>query len=128
MWLRYFQTLYPTRKPADWAQYTQSLRTNLEEPGRLESLQQMMHASKRASEERLGRVTAPVLVLMGSKDPDFKNPETEARWVAEALRGTYELVPGAGHYPHAELPEVTGPRVLQFLHTLEPAEVLAHAA
>jgi hypothetical protein len=55
---------------------------------------------------------------MGSKDPDFKNPEGEARRVAEALRGKYMIIENAGHYPHAEMPEVTGPLMLSFIQSL----------
>ena len=66
----------------------------------------MLYASKAASEERLPRVSAPALVLMGSKDPDFKQPEVEAQWVANSLHARMEMVPGAGHYPHAEMPDV----------------------
>ena len=63
-------------------------------------------------------VNKPTLVLMGSKDPDFKNPESEARRVAGALRGKYTMIENAGHYPHAEMPEVTGPLVIDFIHAL----------
>ena len=61
---------------------------------------------------------APTLVVMGSKDPDFRDPRAEAEWVAERLRGRYEIVEGAGHYPHAEMPEVTSPLVLSFSQEL----------
>jgi len=54
------------------------LRANLKERGRMKALRLMIRASKAASEERLLRVTAPVLAIVGSKDRDFKNPETEA--------------------------------------------------
>jgi pimeloyl-ACP methyl ester carboxylesterase len=118
MWLRYFKTLYPTRQPADFEEYCAALYANLRQPGRMEALQKMMDASKRASEERIPRVTAPTLVVMGSKDPDFKPPEAEAKWVANALRGTYQLIDGAGHYPQAEMPEVTAPVILSFLQSL----------
>ena len=122
MWLRYYKTLYPTRKPADFAQYSAALRANLAEPGRLEALHQMLGASKLASEERLPRVTAPAHVLMGSKDRDFKDPEAEARWVATKLRGAYTMIGGAGHYPHAEMPEVTAPLILSFLQRVNDAK------
>ncbi len=118
MWLRYFKTLYPTRKPADFNEYCAALYANLKQPGRLEALQKMMDASKKASEERIPRVTAPTLVLMGSQDPDFRPPEAEAKWVAHALHGTYHLIEGAGHYPQAEMPEVTAPSILSFLQSL----------
>lgn len=116
-WQWYYNTLYPTRKPDDFAAYSAALRANLAEPGRIEVTARMAMASKAASAARLDRVTTPVLVLMGSKDPDFKAPESEARWVAEALGGTYDIIDGAGHYPHAEMPEVTGAHVRTFAQT-----------
>jgi pimeloyl-ACP methyl ester carboxylesterase len=118
MWLKYFSSLYPTRKPDDFAEYTAALKANLAEPGRLDALLAMLRASKRASEERIPRVDKPTLVLMGSKDPDFKEPEAEAKWVADNLKGTYMLIEGAGHYPHAEMPEITAPLMLEFTRSL----------
>ena len=118
MWLKYYASLYPTRKPADFAEYSAALYTNLKEHRRLEATRQMLFASKQASGERISRVNQPALVLMGSKDPDFKNPESEARRVSEALRGKYAMIENAGHYPHAEMPEVTGPLVIDFIQAL----------
>lgn len=118
MWLKYYGSLYPTRKPADFADYSAALYTNLKQRGRLEATRQMLFASKQASGERISMVNKPTLVLMGSKDPDFKNPESEARRVAGALRGKYTMIENAGHYPHAEMPEVTGPLVIDFIHAL----------
>ena len=123
LWLRYYATLYPTRPPADFDSYREGLHQNMREPGRLNALRQMLMASKAASEERLSRVTAPTLVIMGSRDPDFKDPVAEARLVAERVHGQVHMVDGAGHYPHAEMPEVTGPIILAFLQTVrEPAQ------
>jgi pimeloyl-ACP methyl ester carboxylesterase len=114
-WLKYYTTLYPSRKPADFDAYSAALRANLQEKGRMEALQAMLRASKAASEARLPRVAAPVLVVMGSKDPDFKQPEAEAQWVAAQLRGETVMIEGAGHYPHAERPDITASPILQFL-------------
>ena len=127
-WLRYYTSLFPTRKPADFAAYSAALRGNLARPGRLEALQQMMAAPKTASEQRLGQVRAPVLVLMGSRDPDFKNPAVEAQWVADQLHGDYKMIEGAGHYPFTEMPEITAPLILSFLKTLQSARVSDYAA
>jgi len=118
MWVKYFSGLFPTRKPDDFAEYTTALRASLKEPGRLETLLAMLRASKRASEERIPKVDKPVLVMMGSKDPDFKQPEVEAKWVAEHLRGAHTMIEGAGHYPHAEMPGIAGPLMLEFIQSL----------
>jgi len=118
MWIKYYSSLYPTHKPADFAEYSEALLKNLKERGRLESVIHMLRASKRASEERIPKVNMPTLVIMGSKDPDFKDPEAEAKWVAENLKGTYRMIEKAGHYPHAEMPEGTGPLMLDFIQSL----------
>jgi hypothetical protein len=38
--------------------------------------------------------------------------------VAENLHGGYKIVKYTGHYPHAEMPEITGGLVLSFLEKL----------
>jgi pimeloyl-ACP methyl ester carboxylesterase len=51
---------------------------------------------------------------MGDADIDFADPEGEARLVAERLSGELLLVPGAGHYPQAERPDLVTPAVIEF--------------
>jgi len=123
LWQMYFKSLYPSRKPADFAAYVARQNAMLAEPGRFRALQQMMRASKLAAEQRLDQVKAPVLVVMGTKDIDFPKPQVEAQWVADRLRGQVFMVDGAGHYPHTEFPEITGPKIVAFLN-----EVLAAPA
>jgi pimeloyl-ACP methyl ester carboxylesterase len=119
MWKKYYSSLYPTRKPADFDNYAAALLENIKQPGRLEAVMEMLRASKRSSGERMPKVKQPALVLMGSKDPDFKNPAAEAKRVAEAVRGEYKLIENAGHYPHAEMPEVTVPLIVEFMNSLK---------
>ncbi len=114
LWRWYYSSLYPTKKPADFVEYRQALYNNLGEHGRLAALRGMLMASKEASGKRLDEVKAPVLVLMGSRDPDFKGPEQEARYVADRLHASLQMVEGAGHYPHAEMPELVAPVILTF--------------
>ena len=128
VWRWYYATLYPSHKPADFAEYSARLKANLAEPGRMEALRQMLYASKAASEARLSQVTQPVLVLMGSKDPDFKQPETEAKWVAEHLHSRYQMIDNAGHYPHAEFPEVTGAHIMAFFQSRKETTQVTHGA
>ncbi len=116
-WKAYYPRLFPTRKPADFPQYFAALLANLREPGRLRALRAMITGTSTAAEaDALDRVRAPALVVMGTRDPDFPSPEEEARWIAERLHGTYRMIEGAGHYPQAEMPDLTGPVILDFLH------------
>jgi len=119
MWKKYYSSLYPTRKPADFDEYSSTLYENIKQPGRLEAVMSMLRASKRSSGERMKDVKQPALVLMGSKDPDFKDPAAEARRVAAAIRGDYKIIENAGHYPHAEMPEVTAPLMIEFMNALK---------
>ena len=119
MWKRYYSSLYPTRKPVDFDAYVDTLYKNINQPGRLEAVMAMLRASKVSSGVRMPKVKQPALVLMGSKDPDFKNPIAEAKRVAEAVRGNYKIIENAGHYPHAEMPELTIPLILDFMNSLK---------
>lgn len=119
-WMWYYKTLYPTAKPADFDAHLTRLRRNLREPGRLAALRRMIVAPKASAEARLSSVEVPSLVVMGSKDRDFKDPEGEARLVAQRLSkasGTrVRMIADAGHYPQTEMPDATAPAVLAFLH------------
>ncbi len=114
-WSMYYKSLYPTNPPADLDEYRQALHDNLKQPGRMEALQQMIAASKASCEARIPEVKAPVLVLMGSKDPDFSDPAAEANLVANRLHGQLIMVDGAGHYPHVEMHDEVEPEIIKFL-------------
>lgn len=115
VWGGYYDALYPTSKPADLDDYRSALVRNLGEPGRMAALKGMINASKADVAARLAGVRAPTLVIMGTKNPDFANPAGEAEIVADLLHGEVALIEGAGHYPHAEMPEVASPPILDFL-------------
>jgi pimeloyl-ACP methyl ester carboxylesterase len=114
-WSMYYKSLYPTNPPADLDEYRSALRDNLKQPGRMEALQQMLAASKASCEARIPEVKAPVLVVMGSKDPDFGDPAAEANLVANRLHGHVIMIDGAGHYPHVEMPSEVEPAIIKFL-------------
>lgn len=106
---------FHARKPADFGPYRDTLVANLREPGRLGAVKGMIFASKSDVEARLAEVQAPTFVVMGEADPDFADPQAEAETVARLLCGTVHMVPGAGHYPHVEAPELVAPALLRFL-------------
>ena len=115
MWMAYYAGLYKTRKPADFAGYKRSLRASMKRPGHWKAFQTLVRQLTHAKvEPYAAQVQAPALVVMGTKDPDFKDPSGEARFVAERLRGEAFLVDGAGHYPMTEFPEVVNPKVVEF--------------
>jgi len=118
-WGMYFSTLFPTNKPADFASYRQQLLANLRQPGRLEALQSMLSAPKEASEKRANQVKVPTFIVMGTKDPDFKDPVAEAKWLAEQTGGKVIMVEGAGHYPHVEMIDQTAQPIINFLESIK---------
>jgi pimeloyl-ACP methyl ester carboxylesterase len=115
-WVKYYRSLYPTAPPADLPAYLDALRRNLAEPGRMAALRAMMWAPKAEGNDRIGEVACPVLVIMGTKDPDFPDPAAEAKLIADrAANATVAMIDGAGHYPPAERPDQTAATILPFL-------------
>lgn len=119
LWSRlYYPSLYKAAKPADFNEYLRAMRASLHQPGRMAALRGVATEQQRCR-ARIPELGCPVRIVMGTKDPDFPDAVAEAK-DGEALVGQYtqvslELVDGAGHYPHAELPRVTASAILPFL-------------
>lgn len=113
-WGQVYGTFYG-EKPADFEAYREALVANLGEDGRMDALRGMIAASKKDVEVRLPEVKAPVLVVMGTKDPDFADPQAEADTVATLLRGRAVMVEGAGHYPQVEQPDAVAGAIRAFI-------------
>ncbi len=116
MWGMYYGSIYPTRKPADLQDYLKQLMDNMAQPGRFQAANALANSPRQPSAERLKRVKAPTLVIMGTQDPDFPDPVAEGKFVAQETGGTLALVEGAGHYPQTDTPEKTAPIVIDFLN------------
>jgi pimeloyl-ACP methyl ester carboxylesterase len=114
-WQAWYRKLYPGRAPADLAAHQARIRESLRRPGAWNAFARTTHTTHAPVEARLGSVSAPTLVVMGDADPDFKDASAEAAWVADTLHGRAVIVPGAGHYPHAEYPEIVTPAVIEYL-------------
>lgn len=114
LWLKYYASLFPTGKPADFVPYLARMRAVMREPGRLKATTRMMFASKESSGSRVRQFAKPSLVVMGSRDPDFKSPSQDAAKVAADLGGAFEIIEGAGHYPQSEFPHETLAVLLSF--------------
>ena len=119
LWVVYYRTLYPTRKPADFRDYLKQLRKNLVQPGRFNAVKALGNSSRQPSEVRLAQVKNSSLVIMGSKDQDFPDPGAEGKIVAEQTGGKLVIIDGAGHYPQTEMPHETAPHIINFLKQIE---------
>jgi pimeloyl-ACP methyl ester carboxylesterase len=114
-WLAYLPRLYPSGKPGDFAGHLASLRQSMRRPGHAKAFAATTRTSHAPARERLPRVAGkPVLVVMGAKDPDFADPRAEADWIRGRLDAGLLLVPGAGHYPQAEMPDAVNPALVRF--------------
>jgi pimeloyl-ACP methyl ester carboxylesterase len=122
-WNAYYARLYPGRPPADLDEHRARIRESLRRPGHWRAFVATTHTSHAPAEARLGEVRAPTLVVMGERDPDFPDPAAEARLITGRLDAKVVMVPGAGHYPQAEYPEVVSTSVVEFLGRVAPARV-----
>ena len=114
-WTTYWDSLFPSSKPSDQAQVKAALSRNLREPGRMAALYSMIRLSKADTAAIVPQSRVPAFVVMGTRDPDFTDSAAEARWLAEQLGAGSLIVEGAGHYPHAEMPDRITPQVLSFI-------------
>ncbi len=82
---------------------------------RRKAVRETLVAHRNGVDERLARLDAPVLTIFGGADDHFPDPEAEAASVAKRTRGSFQMVPDAGHYPHVERPDLVAPMILDFL-------------
>jgi pimeloyl-ACP methyl ester carboxylesterase len=116
-WLSYLNVAYPT-KPADWTEYLATLTAKLREPGRMAEFMKTGKSTPADAQAQLPNVQCPALIIMGAEDPDFPDPRAEGEAIVAAMPaglGSVAVIPGAGHYPHAQTPDQVAALVLPFL-------------
>ena len=116
-WKKYLDLAYPT-KPADWDAELGRIDATLRQPGRMKALQAMCRSAPTDAGARLPDVTCPVLVVQGSLDPDWADPRAEGEKILADLPaglGELAVIEGAGHYPHAQMPDEVLALALPFL-------------
>jgi pimeloyl-ACP methyl ester carboxylesterase len=117
MWMGYLDVAYP-EKPADYTAYMTALRAKLSEPGRMAEFLKTMKTSPADAGAALPRISCPALVIMGTEDPDWANPQAEAEGIIAAMPaglGAVAMIRGRGHYPHAECPDEVAVLTTSFL-------------
>lgn len=118
----FYTSLNAGTRPDDLRGHVDRIRTSLRRPGAWPAFVATTTTSHAPVTPRLAEVGVPTLVVMGEKDPDFRDPADEASYIAGALGGPGEvlMVPGAGHYPQAQRPDVVVPAVTSFLAQARP--------
>lgn len=115
VWAGYLPSLYPGRRDEDFQTHRRAIVDSLRRPGRRKAFTATTRTTHAPVEAVLDRVSAPTLVIMGTRDADFPDPAAEATFVADRLGGRTVMIDEAGHYPHAEFPERTVPVVVDFV-------------
>lgn len=115
VWKGYFPKLNAGQKPADFAEYVSSVADAMKCKGHAAAFSKTTRTNHDPAEAVIDSVTAPALVLMGSLDPDFKDPAAEAAWIGGHLDAEIVMVPDSGHYPQSQRPDVVLPAMLAFL-------------
>ncbi|PAK22268.1 alpha/beta hydrolase [Streptomyces sp. alain-838] len=118
LWRSYLDVAYPGVKPEDWTERIARVESLLREPGRMKAMQGMGRSAPTDAGAQLGNVRCPVLVVMGTLDPDWADPHAEGSAIVGALPsglGRLEMIEGAGHYPHDQYPDQVVSLVLAFL-------------
>ncbi|MFI7603845.1 alpha/beta fold hydrolase [Micromonospora sp. NPDC049366] len=112
----FHKTLFPVTRPADDAAFRRAMVAKLKEPGRMAALRGVIEPVEPHWTTRAREVRQPVLVLMGTRDPDFPDPGAEAR-AARRLFTTAEarMIDDSGHYPHADQPDRMAEQLTAFV-------------
>lgn len=122
-WRSYLEVAYPGVKPADWTERLDHIDSLLREPGRMKAFQGMLRSAPTDAGAELGNIRCPVLVVMGTLDPDWVDPLAEGSGIVDTIPsglGRVEMIEGAGHYPHHQFPDHVVSLVLAFLSS-DPA-------
>lgn len=117
-WHKYLDLAVPGRKPADWTEQLQKSEDTLSQPGRMKAFQRMGRSAPVDAGAQLEHVACPALIVEGSLDPDWADPQAEGEAIVAAMPAglaTLEVIEGAGHYPHTQFPDETVGLLLPFL-------------
>ncbi|HET9847540.1 MAG TPA: alpha/beta hydrolase [Candidatus Dormibacteraeota bacterium] len=120
IYMSYFPNWEPRRpRVPDFNEHVAKLKANLSEPSRRRVIREyLFHQTHREAEARLGKVRTPSLVIMGSADIDWPDPQAEAKWIVSRLGSQLLMLDGAGHHPHVEYPEEVANAVVNFARLL----------
>jgi pimeloyl-ACP methyl ester carboxylesterase len=118
IYISYFPKWEPKQpRVGDFDEHLSKLRANL--TGRRNVIKAyIFEQTHRDAEARLGEVRVPSLVIMGTADVDWPDPEAEAKWIVSQLGSQLLLVDGAGHHPHVEDPQEVAEAVVDFARRL----------
>tara|TARA_Y100000589_G_C27137535_1_gene623187 strand:+ start:11 stop:910 length:900 start_codon:yes stop_codon:yes gene_type:complete len=69
-------------------------------------------------DELFKKLTSPLLLLWGSKDPWMNTPKKRGLYEKFTPKNTTEVILEAGHCPHDEVPELVNQKILDWIESL----------
>ncbi|KAJ3283542.1 hypothetical protein HDU79_008971 [Rhizoclosmatium sp. JEL0117] len=121
VWLSAFKGFF-AKPPADIDEYCAAVKAKmLSNCDHASIIGAMIRATKEPTWAKIPAIKCPVLLIMGSKDPDFKNPKEETEFVAKnieeraGVQVSQALIEGVGHYPHNEAVDETLNAIISFI-------------
>ena len=83
--------------------YVKAISQNMkQDPGQVSALGKMVRATKNNCFQQVTKITAPVLLVAGDKDPDFNSPKQEMEEVGKQLSNSkkveIKIMEGLSHY------------------------------
>lgn len=118
LWKRYLDHAYPGTRPEGYAAHIAALDADLRRPGRMAVVSRMGMSPPTDAGARLAGVRCPVLVVEGTLDPDWADPQAEGEGIVASLPaglGRLVMIEGVGHYPHVQAPTEVAAALLAFL-------------
>jgi len=120
VWARYYAGPLNKGRHADWlAEHVATLRAEFSRPDRMRSLRRLMvqldHSGVAERAEAVGHAEVPSLVIIGERDPDYRDPVAELARAQEVLGAEGLLVADTAHYPQHQAPDVVVPAVVALL-------------
>lgn len=121
LWVAYWRSLFASPAP-DWLpDHLDKLRAAFADAEALRALRALLQL--RPDTSHLGSLSVPVLDFIGQADPDFDEPAAELRWTESVVPMAAALaLPGVGHFPHAERPDLLVAPIVEFARTLFAAD------
>jgi pimeloyl-ACP methyl ester carboxylesterase len=123
-WKSYLPKLYAGSRPDDFEEYRERVVASLRRPGYAKAFSLTTRTNHDPAEVRLGDVTAPTMVIMGDRDPDFADPAAEAGWIGKSLNAEVVMIAEAGHYPQSQQHDFTTRAVLRFLEAVSDQDIV----
>ena len=120
-WIAYYRSLHKGRRGDRFAEHVAAVRASMRDGAHLVAFGRLARALVATHTTiPLDQVLAPTLVVHGTVDPEFGSPAAELDMALSGLARSAAsvdglLVPEAGHYPHAQRPDVVVPALLAHL-------------